>query len=279
MPPPSGASFAQFFPAAPRAARDRAKERERARTKTADSHPHSPSPSGRQTPILAAARQDDPTVSRSRRDGSVSDAAHPATDDTESLAGDILNTVSSTSSHTSAASSVFSSSSRLNGAAVSRNATAPAAATASLLTPLTSYDSPSYPVNSSVPARPTASTPLYYPEKADGAEAMLPNGGATAAAALPTPFSSSSSYAAHLAVERVPARDAGRAVKAIACTYDPLLDKTLSNSEKRKAKSTYKEYGAVCIQTPCPAETIAGRGGKGGASSVLLRELWLITNC
>jgi histone-lysine N-methyltransferase SETD1 len=62
-----------------------------------------------------------------------------------------------------------------------------------------------------------------------------------------TPMLNGSAHEAP-AAERVPARDPSRSITCIRCTYDPLLDTSLSSSEKRKAKATYKEFGLVCAK-------------------------------
>ena len=220
-----GATFAQFFPAAPRAAKDRAMERERGR-RTAESPSSNPAAdqNGRRTP---APRPDEGAVtSRSRRDGSASDIAHPATDDSESVQGDTLNTVGSASSHASTSSSVFSTSARQNGLAAAK-------ASNSQFTPLTTVESPSYSISPN-PTKPSTSTP-QYPDKVNGF-ASKP-AGATNISPAPDGLS---------AIQRIPARDPSVSVKGIKCTYDPLLDRSISSSEKKKAKPIYKEFGSVC---------------------------------
>ncbi len=258
MPPPSGASFAQFFPAAPRAARDRAMERERARVRATDRPSSSHADRGRDAP---PARPDDAAAaSRYRRDAPIYHASHaaaysrsyppqppppppppPPVDDNESLGGDTLNTVGSASSYASTASSVFSASAQQNGLAAAKSATG-----STNLTPLTNVDSPSYSMNG-YPPKPITSTPRY-PERPDASSSwpsLVPNGIAPGAC--------------RAVVERVPARDPSRAVKGISCTYDPLLDKKLSSSDKRKARPTYKEFGLVC--TLAILFAASGRGG------------------
>ncbi len=195
-------------------------EREKARVRAAESPSSTP----------AAARVDDAAGPASRRDGSVSEANHPTADDNESLAGDILNAVGSASSHTSTASSVFSSTALQSGTTVPK-------ASGNSFTPLSTADSPSYAVGST-PHKPKTSTP-QYPERADEVTPkprVLPNG-------------TSGPSASSAVVRRVPARDPNRLVMGIICTYDPMLDKTLSSTDKRKAKPIYKEFGPVRIPT------------------------------
>jgi len=229
MPPPAGASFAQYFPAAPRAARDRAIQREKAKLRSADS----PSSSlgdlnGSHTP---SSRTDESGQSHGRRDEHPADAPPLPPDDTESLLGDTLNTVGSASSHASTASSVFSSSAQQNGLAASKNLN-------HTLTPLTNADSPTPPMSSHVP-NPSTSVPQTF-ENGGGPfskQSTAPNG---APPSLSHP------------VDRIPARDPGRAVKGVRCTHDPLLDKAVSTTDKRKARPTYKEWGSVCTRAILP---------------------------
>ncbi|KAL5349974.1 histone methyltransferase set1 [Pseudogymnoascus australis] len=132
----STAGFSDFFPSAPRAAKNRAKERERAKSKPLDS------------PLLEPvnADRDAHNPSRSRDEsgrGSISGAAGDegardpnilaAADEGELQQGDLLNCVRSTSSHTSTASSVFST--------TAQNTSTAAASNLISLTPLTNDDS------------------------------------------------------------------------------------------------------------------------------------------
>ena len=229
---PAGASFVEFFPAAPRAARDRAMERERAKIKaqeplsarSADANGHrsplNPTASSRTEPASAAV-----AASRPHLNGTSPRAAHhpPPTDDSESLAGDTLNAGGSASSHTSTgSSSAFSAPSRLSASAAMKSSH-------TQLTPPTTTASPSsYLSTAAAPPKAQSTTP----RRADGPDRLIPiaNG-----AAHGTP-----------AVERVPALDPSRSINCIKCTYDPLLDASLSSSGKRKARPVYKEFGLVC---------------------------------
>lgn len=231
---PPGASFAQFFPTAPRAARDRAEERQRARKQASDLSPSASLADQRDAQTPNGLPDDGLASTCSRRDGSLSDAAQqppqPAADDAESLQGDTLNAVGSASSHgSSAASSVFSSSARHAAtAAASKN---PAAAH-NHLTPLTTIESPSYSVtpHSTRPA-PSAA---HGPGKVD---APLSN--------PPHRLNGAAASDSQSVFDRAPARDPACSVKGVKCTYDPLLDRSLSSSEKKKAKPTYEEFGLV----------------------------------
>jgi histone-lysine N-methyltransferase SETD1 len=225
---PAGASFAQFFPAAPRAARDRAMEREKAKIRAQESPSSQPADAnGRRTPLnpSASSRNDDGSVAsftaKSHLNGGRSDGARPPTDDNESLAGDTLNSGGSASSHTSASSSVFS--------ALTRPSASGAMSHYNIqLTPPTTIASPSSYLSTTGPLKRQSTTP----RRADNRDGLvpMPNG-----SVQDTP-----------AVERVPARDPARSIKCIKRIHEPLLDASLSSSEKRKGKPIYKEFGLVC---------------------------------
>lgn len=214
---PSGASFAQFFPAAPRAARDRAIEREKEKAKReAQDSPSSSAPG-------ASSRLDDPAVARSRRGTSVSDPAPTPADDIDFLRADIPNTVGSDSSHTSIATSATNASSmHANSAVVSKTNSY------SHVTPLTTIDSPS----PSVGVHPTKPDPSHssYSDNTRGI-VMAPDAPADGVAALNIPNIS----------HRTPARDPSQRVQVIKAAHDPSIDR--SSRDKKKPK--YKEYGLV----------------------------------
>ncbi|KAK4122243.1 SET1-like protein [Parathielavia appendiculata] len=241
---PAGASFAQFFPAAPRAARDRAMERERAKTRAQDSPSAQPADSnGRHIPPnpSASSHSDNkPPVgftARSHVNGDRPDAAHPPTDENESLAGDMLNSRGSASSHTSASSSLFSAPARPRAPASLGHSHAQ-------LTPPTTIASPSSYLSTVAPLKGHSTTPRRFDNR-DGPVPM-PNG-----------FVQDSP-----AVERVPARDPSRSIKCIKLTYDPLMDNSLSSSEKRKAKPIYKEFGLGDQDDVPPSDPRLAKGGR-----------------
>ncbi|KAI1776103.1 histone H3-K4 methyltransferase Set1 [Hypoxylon cercidicola] len=202
------AGYKEFFPNAPRAARDKANEREREKsTKTSE-----------------AADNDSKTEAPARRDGakydsSLSDAAHPPIDDTESLQGDILNGVGSASSHASTASSVFTTfnSSAMNASSRASN---------SNLTPLTTMGSPPHPANMQ-PAkqRSAMQTATTRYDKPSSTAATKPSSSIPGVA------------------ERPPARDPNLVIKGLKCIYDPSTDKSLSSSERKTAEPKYKDIG------------------------------------
>lgn len=201
-------------------------ERERAKTKPQEPHAsQAVNSNGHHTPL----GHDAPAAGfapRSRPNGSSLDLGHPPTDDNESLPGDTLNAGGSASSHASSASSVFSAPARPHGSSTVRSSN-------SQLTPLTTIDSPSSYLHAAGSTKAHSTTP----RPADGAHGSvsIANGSVRdIPAALPS------------VAERVPARDPSRSIQCIKCTYDPLLDKSLSSSEKRKAKPIYKEFGLVC---------------------------------
>ncbi|KAI2473754.1 histone H3-K4 methyltransferase Set1 [Annulohypoxylon bovei var. microspora] len=204
------AGYKEFFPNAPRAARDKANEREREKSSRASEV----------TDIDAK------TATPAHRDGakydsSLSDAAHPPTDDTESLPGDTLNGVGSASSHASTTSSVFTtfnSSAAMNASSRASN---------SNLTPLTTMGSPT---NSSriQPAKQRSSAIHNTTSKPDS----------TNSAAITGPLSNVPGV-----VKRLPARDPNLAIKGTKCTHDPLTDKSLSSSDRKTMKPKYKNIG------------------------------------
>jgi histone-lysine N-methyltransferase SETD1 len=226
-----GASFAQFFPSAPRAAKDKAKEREKSKSMSIDSPSIRPVADTRTA--APNSRPEDIGTSRGGGDGTsyTQDAAPPQTEDNESLQGDLLNGVGSASSHTSAVSSVFSAPAQqpnISTAGASRNV--------SSLTPLTNADSSptrmaspnSYKLGSLATDSAWTST-----EKAVSQDDVLQAHPVLADQSLSEP--------------RVFARDPNKGVKGMICTYDPLLDRKLSSNEKKKAKPIYKEFGLVRI--------------------------------
>jgi histone-lysine N-methyltransferase SETD1 len=226
-----GASFAQFFPSAPRAAKDKAKEREKSKSQSVDS------PSIRPVADTKGAasnyRVDDAGCSRGAGESilPVPDTAGPQAEDNESLQGDLLNGVGSASSHTSAVSSIFSAPAQqpnMSASGASRNV--------SSLTPLTNADSsPSRTTSpnqykSGAPATNSAWFPI---EKTISQDDVLQAQPALADQPPSEP--------------RVYARDPNKGVKGMICTYDPLLDRKLSSNEKKKAKPIYKDFGLVRI--------------------------------
>ncbi|KAI1377373.1 histone H3-K4 methyltransferase Set1 [Hypoxylon crocopeplum] len=204
------AGYKEFFPNAPRAARDRANERERERSSRA------PEAADNDPKIATPTHRDG-----AKYDSSLSDAAHLPTDDTESLQGDILNGVGSASSHASTASSVFTtfnSSAALNASSRASN---------SNLTPLTNVGSPT---NSShiQPAKQRTSAIRNTSSKSNTTNPPMATG----------PLSSLPGVTG-----RPPARDPNRTIKGTKCIHDPSIDKSLSSSERKTMKPKYKNIG------------------------------------
>lgn len=211
------AGFAQFFPAAPRAARDRATEREKARAKT---HESATTPSALPSAGVAGAG-DTSNYQSPVGDGSPPDTSQPQADDRGSPVGDTLHTLGSASSYESTGSSVFSAAARQQ---------APNGASqipASNLTPLTTVDSPSH-VGHTTQAKSNMSISQSTDQLDNPEPATLPNG------SLPASFSH---------VGRIPARSASRSRKGVKCTYDPNTDRALK--DKKSAKPVLEEFGLV----------------------------------
>ncbi|KAK8857194.1 Histone-lysine N-methyltransferase H3 lysine-4 specific [Apiospora arundinis] len=234
-PSASGTGFAQFFPAAPRAAREKATERERAKSRaSSDAADRDPRMSSSISSTFGL--RDGPAKS----DLSISDAAHPLIpiDDTESTQGDILNGVGSASSHASTTSSVFSA----NNQSASLNNFSSRASN-SALTPLTNAgSSPS----SHIPPSNQFNLHRNKQQTTSGssqlAEAPRTQDG-TSASHITTSTSSSSSHR-HGIVDRIPARDPARQIKGTKRTYDPLTDKNLSSTDRKSKKPVYKDIGS-----------------------------------
>ncbi|KAL0944066.1 histone-lysine n-methyltransferase [Colletotrichum truncatum] len=236
----SSASFAQFFPTAPRAARDRATERERAKAKTQDS------PSG----IFGGQKNNGiqsingtSIGASSGTDGLPSDSSQQPTDGHESPLGDTLNAIGSASSYASTGSSVFSSSARQavpNGSSLIPTTSG---------TPLTSIESPSSLGNAGLPK-----TNMVHTQIIDRDEASVSRN---------TPLSRlNSSLSEPSPIERIPARDPSRSRKGIKCIYDPSNDRSLSKHNKKDAKPIYKDFGLE-DDAPPPDPRLA-KGGRLG---------------
>lgn len=221
------AGYKEFFPNAPRAARDKANERERERERTARASEAVDRNSRTATPTHPH--------TYAHRDGSnkhdssslISDAAHPSTDDSESVQGDILNGAGSASSHASTVSSVFSTSN------TSAYMNASSRASNSNQTPLTNTGSPA-PLSSMHPAKMNASTTQHGPTYPTTASPQPPR-----------------------VAERIPARDPHRTIQGIKCIHDPSTDKTLSSADRKTMKPKYKNFGSVRTQ-----HYTRGEGGR-----------------
>ncbi|KAH8650898.1 hypothetical protein BGZ60DRAFT_388579 [Tricladium varicosporioides] len=239
----SGASFSEFFPAATRAAKEKAKEREKVKLQSLES------------PIIKAVADNQSALQHNRaadvvsnipseRDVPMTDAP-PQADDNESLQGDLLNGVGSASSHASTVSSVFSA----NAQQSSGISTSGGARNMSSLTPLTNIDSS--------PNR--TSSPFH--------KSGVPTSGiAVEAVSAPhdTPQAQPSMADIKPSTPRIFARDPNRGIKGAICTYDPLLDynKHAKHDSKNKAKPIYKEFGLE--DDAPPADPRLAKGGRLG---------------
>ncbi|KUJ07691.1 histone H3-K4 methyltransferase Set1 [Mollisia scopiformis] len=239
----SGASFAQFFPSAPRAAKDKAKEREKVKSQGLDSPSIRPVADSKVS--LSFPRADDAASSRfgaEIKPPPVNGVA-ATTEDSDFLQGDLLNGVGSASSHTSTVSSGFSAP-----AQQPNMSTLGGPRNVSSLTPLTNIESSPIPATS--------------PQHKSGTYTTTPNE-LTNAIAVGTNFTLSAqppveAEAPHIPTDsRVYARDPNKGVKGVKCTYDPLLDKTAS----KKAKAIYKEFGLEDDAPPADPR-LSKPGGK-----------------
>ncbi|TGJ86182.1 hypothetical protein E0Z10_g2569 [Xylaria hypoxylon] len=208
------ARYQEYFPNAPRAARDKANERERERyskaSDTPDSHPRTATPAHRDA----------------KYDSSASDSARPPNQDTytEYSQGDLLNGVGSASSRASTTSSIFST--QNNTSAVNAAAHVPN----NDITPLTVTGSPAYFTNNAAqPSKEHAAAASTYASKTDSTSLTAAMESST------TPPS---------VVKRLPARDPDRTTRGMRCIHDPSTDKTLSSVEKKSMKPKYKTFGS-----------------------------------
>ncbi|KAK2065656.1 SET domain-containing protein [Colletotrichum caudatum] len=237
----SSASFAQFFPAAPRVAKDRA-EREKAKAKTQDTTGGLIAGPKISNTSLPNGTSDGRT---SRADGLLSDTSQQPAAGRESPTGDILNTVGSASSYESTVSSVLSTTARQ---AVPNGIPQIPISSG---TPPTSVESPSCSGNNSLPK-----TNMLQAQQIDQGEASASHNIPTSrldSTQIPGPYPP---------IERTPARDPTRSRKGIKCTYDPNIDRTLSKHGRKDAKPIYKEFGLE-DDAPPPDPRLA-KGGRLG---------------
>lgn len=217
------ASFAQFFPSAPKAAKDKAKEREKVKSLNQDSP--STRPVADTKLVLPNFRIDDAPTHYNNENNP------PATDNAALVLeeGDILNGVGSASSHSSTVSSVFSA------AAQQSNLTANNQNIS--MTPMTNLDSS--------PSR--VASPYQYKSATAGLSSTgIPSEKRSSHYDVPQPHNTAEADQPP-SDPRVYARDPSRGVKGNICTYDPNLDRKISSNEKKKAKPIYKDIGLVRI--------------------------------
>lgn len=224
----SGASFAQFFPAAPRAAKDKAKEREKVKIFSHES------PSIRAVAdtksALASFRVEDgaqhPSVKSTTQ---VADTSTASAEDSEYVQGDLLNGVGSASSHSSTVSSVFST------AALQNSSSTSTSRNISSMTPLTNFDSSpngmASPNQHKTSATGSTANGISSETHTSQDEVVRPHTSAEAAQPPSDP--------------RIYARDPNKVVKGNICTYDPLIDLKIHPNERKRGKPTYKDIGLV----------------------------------
>ncbi|UZP44797.1 hypothetical protein NXS19_012609 [Fusarium pseudograminearum] len=234
---PPGASFAEFFPTAPKVKAqaqtraDQVRDRDRSKTASTPATINGTIDSTTGTAVLEA----DANISLNGI-VSASDTMPTQPDDTESPFTDIPNTVDSASSYSSAASSIFSTSTRHGAAATTASSRLPT----SSLTPSAFKESPNSAPAAAKPDMSTYQTSDRATRQssrnslATGPNVSISNG-------LPSN-------------ERIPARDPLPSVKGLRCTYDPLLDRVHNKSVSKSAKPIYKEFGreddAPLLKTP-----------------------------
>ncbi|CZT51503.1 related to regulatory protein SET1 [Rhynchosporium secalis] len=232
----SSASFAQFFPTAPRAAKDKAKEREKVKIISSDS------------PIIRTATDTKTYMPKLSVDDAPSHYGEGGTADIAGSGhdeGDILNGVGSASSHSSTVSSVFSS-------AAQQNQLSAAGSNHLNMTPLTNIGSS--PNHVASPSQHKSAAPDSSFNGSSSEKPHTPHD---------IPLSDHTAKADTLLADpRVYARAPNRCVKGSAITYDPLLDKKLSSKDMKKAKPIYKDIGLEEDDAPPADPRLAKRGGK-----------------
>jgi histone-lysine N-methyltransferase SETD1 len=223
---PPGASFAEFFPTAPKVKAqaqtraDQVRDRDRFKTASTPASINGTIDSITGTAVLEADANIGPNGIVS-----ASDTMPAQPDDTESPFTDIPNTVDSASSYSSAASSIFSTSTRHGAAATTASSRLPT----SSLTPSAFKESPNSAPAAAKPDMSTYQTPDRAARQSSrNSPASGPN------------VSISNGLTSN---ERIPARDPLPSAKGLKCTYDPLLDRVHNKSVSKSAKPTYKEFG------------------------------------
>ena len=242
MPPAAGASFAQFFPAAPRAAKDKAKEREKVKSHLPESASISSAADTQSAITIPRVEHVTSHQYSSQSNIPVADSAPPPlAEDNDYQQGDLLNGVGSASSHTSSSvSSVFSAPTQH-----ANMSTFGGPRNVSNLTPLTNTDSSPHQVTS----------PNQYKS---GARATTSSGATTDNVISQNIAAPAQNALAEQnpTAPRIYARDPNKAVKGEKCIYDPLVDNKLNDREKKKAKAIYKDFGLVRTHIICRGSVI-----------------------
>ncbi|CAF3447441.1 unnamed protein product [Fusarium graminearum] len=244
---PPGASFAEFFPTAPKVKAqaqtraDQVRDRDRFKTASTPATINGTIDSTTGTAVLEA----DANVSLNGI-VSASDTMPTQPDDTESPFTDIPNTVDSASSYSSAASSIFSTSTRHGAAATTASSRLPT----SSLTPSAFKESPN---SAPAAAKPDMSTYQTSDRAARQSSRNSPATGPNVSISNGLPSN-----------ERIPARDPLPSVKGLRCTYDPLLDRVHNKSVSKSAKPTYEEFGREDDAPPPKDPRLARSDGRLG---------------
>jgi histone-lysine N-methyltransferase SETD1 len=228
---PQGAvGFSAFFPAAPKAAREKAKEREKTKSRQLDA-PSTRTGNAQAVTSNSHIRLDDATSVPPSVGGhktpttSVTESSTPRLDDSESVQGDILNGVGSASSHASTVSSVFSAA-----APLSSRTTVDGSKNINNLTPMTNTDS-------SPNRNRSPQEHMFGPQVGLTTDiSIFPHVDLHAQSAL----------AEHKPLtSRLLARDPNKIVKGYRRTYD---EHTFA-AKGIKKYGKEKEFGLVCIQS------------------------------
>ena len=227
--PPSGkTSFATFFPAAPSVLKQRKSSKESSTAKSSrEESDHHFSHAVRQKVATHIVGGEDPAILMKHNANAKSENAISSRyADNESVNGDLLNTVGSASS-TSTASSVFSTAQGGNAVLLTNGLLA------SAHTPMTSSDSP--------PPTKVAS-PRFQTSGFIKAPSRSGNSTPRATNSMPKTLPTNA---------RKRARETGYVVKGQKITYDPDLDKNLDSRERKKGKPIYEDFG-TCAEDEIP---------------------------
>ncbi|KAI1818038.1 hypothetical protein GGS20DRAFT_529530 [Poronia punctata] len=205
------AGYREYFPNAPRVARDKASERERER-------------SSKSTEITDNRQKIATAHCDAKHDSSASDTARPLNSDTstEYPQGDLLNGVGSASSRASTSSSIFSSQ---NGAAAINTVSH---APKDEYTPLTVNGSPPSNNNNNDRSKPNNAVASKHAGQSDYTSLTA----AIKSSATPPSV-----------IKRIPARDPNRSVQGVKSIRDP-SDKGLPPADRKNVKPQYKPFGS-----------------------------------
>ncbi len=202
--PPPGASFAQFFPNAPKVKAEAQSRADRERTRRKGDILGSPS-------TATAPSYGDLNMASSRPVNGAATTHHHTGDD--SPVGELSSAVGSASSHASSSSSVFSTAARLITSSASR-----------------------FPPSSTAAAPASLMVPTAAPQKTHTTETAHHNPPQNPSH-MSHPTTSTTS---NLAIaERTPARNPAPSVKGLKCTYDPLLDRLRNKGVSKSGRKRF----------------------------------------